>query len=349
VTDLLNTFEGFTEGTAPTTGNSGGASGDAFAAVSGTGLTVKAAAARTGSFGLEVVAPASTTHYVALRDAAGAGKSFAYAFDVYLPDGPHPTNSQPLSYLRAGSTGGTGVSPIQLRNSTGRLFFTSDPGGGANLGETTSGLAADTAYCVSVYGHLGTTTSNGECHLRVFDAADDTNTPLSGLSLDLTGVNMGTSTSATECRFGRTASVGGAFTAYFDNLRFRSGSEVMLGTYSPVVPNVPPTADAGSDQLLVDPGVTVNLTGTDSDSDGTVVTRAWTQVSGPAVMLTGAATANASFTAPYTADGATLVFQYTATDDDGASASDTVTVTVDAWPDLVAVGGIWTPYLPETL
>lgn len=345
--DFLNTLEGFTEGTAPTTANSGGASGDAFAAVAGSGMAAKATAARTGSFGLEVAAAASTTTYAALRGTAQANKSFAAAFDVQLPSGPHATSSQPLFYLRGGSTGGTGLFPVQLRNSTGRLFITSDAGGGTNLGETTSGLTSTSQwYRIEVYGHTGAGTTDGEIHLRAYNA--DSDVALSGLSLDILATNAGTAT-PTEGRFGRPASIGAAFTARFDNMRLRLGSETPLGQYIASVPNVPPTAGAGADQLLVDPGVTVNLTGTDSDSDGTVVTRAWTQVSGPAVTLTGAATANASFTAPYTAAGATLVFQYTATDDDGASASDTVTVTVDAWPDQIASGGVWVPYIPELL
>lgn len=95
-----------------------------------------------------------------------------------------------------------------------------------------------------------------------------------------------------------------------------------------VVPNVPPTANAGADQTVASGAATVTLTGTDSDPDGVIASRQWAQTSGTAVTLSGATTATASFTAPVGPD--TLVFSYTVTDDDGATATDSVTVTVGA-------------------
>lgn len=91
--------------------------------------------------------------------------------------------------------------------------------------------------------------------------------------------------------------------------------------------NAAPLADAGTDQT-VDPGTSVNLNGSaSSDSDGSIASYAWVQTSGTAVTLTGADTATPSFTAP--TSGATLVFALTVTDNEGASATDSVTVTVN--------------------
>ena len=93
-------------------------------------------------------------------------------------------------------------------------------------------------------------------------------------------------------------------------------------------PNVAPTADAGGDQTVAS-GATVNLDGTGSaDSDGTIDAFAWTQTSGPAVTLTGANTATPSFTAP--TGPATLTFELTVTDNEGATGTDSVTVNVNA-------------------
>lgn len=92
--------------------------------------------------------------------------------------------------------------------------------------------------------------------------------------------------------------------------------------------NVPPTANAGVDQTGIAPGATVALSGSDSDSDGTVATRAWTQLSGASVALSGAATANASFTAPSDPAGWTGTFRYTVTDNAGATGFDDVSITV---------------------
>ena len=92
--------------------------------------------------------------------------------------------------------------------------------------------------------------------------------------------------------------------------------------------NQAPTVNAGDDQA-VDSLATVTLQGTASDSDGSVVAYAWTQLSGTAVSLSGTDSATASFTAPEVSSATNLVFRFAATDDDGASASDTVTVLVN--------------------
>jgi hypothetical protein len=92
--------------------------------------------------------------------------------------------------------------------------------------------------------------------------------------------------------------------------------------------NVPPTANAGPNQSVY-VGQQVTLTGSGTDTDGTIASYAWTQTSGPAVTLAGAG-ANRTFT-PTVAGS--YVFALVVTDDDGAqSVPDAVTVTVTALP-----------------
>lgn len=98
-------------------------------------------------------------------------------------------------------------------------------------------------------------------------------------------------------------------------------------------PNVAPVANAGSDQLVVE-GDAVNLVGTSSDSDGTVVSHLWTQLSGPPVIIVNATTPNASFTAPDVSADTVLTFQYQVIDDDGAQGTDVVDVTVQDIPNV---------------
>lgn len=95
-------------------------------------------------------------------------------------------------------------------------------------------------------------------------------------------------------------------------------------------PNEPPVADAGSEQF-VEENTLVTLSGSGSDPDGTIVGYRWVQTSGMTVVLSGADTPNASFTAPEVAFEVLfelLVFQLTVTDDDGASATATVLISV---------------------
>ncbi len=93
--------------------------------------------------------------------------------------------------------------------------------------------------------------------------------------------------------------------------------------------NKAPMAAAGSDQL-VDEGVLVTLDGSNSsDPDGDPLTFAWTQTAGPPITLSDAASPQPTFTAPAVdAAGTALTFQLLVTDDDGATATDSVIIEV---------------------
>jgi PKD domain len=105
-----------------------------------------------------------------------------------------------------------------------------------------------------------------------------------------------------------------------------SGSHETAAASNPPAANLPPTANAGPDQLVL-AGTAMTLSGSGSDSDGTISTYAWVQSSGTAVTLSAANTATAGFTAPTTAGA--LEFRLTVTDNQGATNSDLVTVMVN--------------------
>ena len=94
--------------------------------------------------------------------------------------------------------------------------------------------------------------------------------------------------------------------------------------------NQPPTANAGPDQAVAAVAA-VSLNGTGSDPDNGISSWLWRQTAGTSVILSGAATQQARFTAPNIATGtATLVFELRATDVGGLSATDTIAVTVQS-------------------
>lgn len=100
--------------------------------------------------------------------------------------------------------------------------------------------------------------------------------------------------------------------------------------------NQAPSVNAGDD-ITVTSGDTVTLQGAGTD-DVAIASWLWEQTSGPTVTLTGADTETAEFVAPDVDDDMALEFQLTATDSDGATASDTVLVTVE--PQVLEVTGV---------
>ncbi len=95
-------------------------------------------------------------------------------------------------------------------------------------------------------------------------------------------------------------------------------------------PNQPPTANAGNDIVLTLPANSTTLTGSGTDADGTIASYVWTRVSGPTTFTLG--TPNTATTTLTNLVQGTYVFRLTVTDNDGATATDDKTVTVNAAP-----------------
>lgn len=91
--------------------------------------------------------------------------------------------------------------------------------------------------------------------------------------------------------------------------------------------NQPPSANAGVDQSVVE-NTNVTLSGSGTDPDGSTLSYRWTQTSGSSVTLQSAESATTSFQSPIVAADEQLSFELTVTDSDGASATDSVLITV---------------------
>lgn len=107
---------------------------------------------------------------------------------------------------------------------------------------------------------------------------------------------------------------------------------VFSSTFSFTVVNQPPVANAGADKTITLPTNTVTI-GAAATDDRSIASYQWTRISG------GAGTIASATTATTVINGLAVgvhVFQQRATDGDGAIATDQVTVTVLAAPDVAA-------------
>ncbi|WP_026376357.1 PKD domain-containing protein [Aestuariibacter salexigens] len=104
-----------------------------------------------------------------------------------------------------------------------------------------------------------------------------------------------------------------------------SGVDSVSVTVNPV--NASPSVDAGIDQT-VNEQTTVTLDGVVSDSDGSITSIDWNQLDGPTVTLSDTSITNPTFTSPVLTVVDEIIFELTAVDNEGASESDSVSITV---------------------
>lgn len=95
--------------------------------------------------------------------------------------------------------------------------------------------------------------------------------------------------------------------------------------------NTPPTANAGVDQT-VNEGTQVTLVGSGTDSDGSIASYYWVQMSGPSVTLSDVTQEKINFAAPVVLmnEGIVeLVFELTVTDNTSSQAKDIISIFVE--------------------
>ncbi len=109
-----------------------------------------------------------------------------------------------------------------------------------------------------------------------------------------------------------------------------TASDIMKVTVN-VAPNKPPVANAGTDKSITLPANTVTLIGSGSDEDGKIVSYQWTKVSGPAAYSIVNASSSTTDVSGLTAG--VYEFQLKVTDDNGATGTDVLKVTVNAAPN----------------
>jgi hypothetical protein len=119
-------------------------------------------------------------------------------------------------------------------------------------------------------------------------------------------------------------------TTYYYRVKAKKGSiESPFSNTILATTNKPPVVSAGTDKTIRLPANTLSITATASDADGKIASWKWTKLTGPNASLSGLSTATLS--ASSLLEGS-YTFQVEVIDNQGASATDQVSVQVEAAP-----------------
>lgn len=126
-----------------------------------------------------------------------------------------------------------------------------------------------------------------------------------------------------------------------DNLGLTASGIVQI-TVEPAIPpvNMPPVVNAGSAQSITLPISQVTLTGSATDSDGSIASYLWTKVSGTGSSIT---TPSSNTTTVTGLSQGVYVYRLTATDNLSATGSNTVQVTVNPAPNVSPTSNAGSP------
>ncbi len=325
-----NSAEGGANGLTVTNTNSGGASGTGFNTVTTTGSPTRvysSAQKAHGNLSYQVTSGANSTVDFGFASFT-ANNSLALRF--YLYHATSPTSGQEIFQVYSG--GGAAKVAVVALSGTGRVQVM---GAAATLSTFPTPLVVGTWYRIEMQLTVGASTTTGSiaCQYYVHDQTTPVDPPYSSST-----ANLGTNP-ATTIHFGKLTSAA-TLDSFFDDIAYDDGATAPIG-----VPNPIPIASAGPNQANLQPYAIVALSGTDSDSDGIVVSRQWRQVSGsPSVAITNATSANASYTAPGTIAGTSLVFGYMVTDSDNLDSAESTTAhTILPVTKRAVVGGVEVP------
>jgi ribosomal protein L14 len=212
---------------------------------------------------------------------------------------------------------GTGSAELAIYADGGKFDITVNPSGGAGGTHQTSGMQSIIANrWYDIVFHVNWASSGGSVEVWIDGQPYFSKTNLSwaqGAYLKM-GMNRWLMTNT--------------WVVFYDNVKI--GRNV---TYNDVAPsasapgNQAPTANAGADKTITLPIIATTLNGSGTDPDGTITNYSWSRVSGPTTFtLANATSALASLTGLIQG---TYTFRLTVTDNNGATDTDDMTVTVN--------------------
>jgi gliding motility-associated-like protein len=229
------------------------------------------------------------------------------------------TNANTASLTASGLVAGTYVF---------RLTVTDNQGAQASDDATvTVNLAANVAPVANAGGNKSITLPANSVVLN--GSGTDSDGTIAGYSWAKVSGGTATLTNANMASLTVSGLVAGTYVfrlTVTDNQGAQASDDATV-TVNPVGSNASPVANAGPDKTITLPTNSVVLSGSGTDSDGSITTYAWTQVSGPSVTMTNTSQPAVSLS---NLVAGIYTFRLTVTDNQGATGSDDAVVVVNS-------------------
>ena len=228
---FANTFEGGTNGSTITVGNSGGTSGDAFTGTSvpaNSTVTYATASAFHGTLGMRVETTATNVSAYVQQDVTAANRN---VLRFYFKIDTVPTAVCTIAHVRNPAAAAAQIAI----DATGHLYVGSTSGTLITGTTSSSALVATTWYRLELGVTPGTTTTSGVVDFAYY--AGDSTTAI--FNVTVSGANLG-SAQTTRYRLGRPSPNTPIAVAHFDDVKVSDlasgylGPEVIYPNYEKV-------------------------------------------------------------------------------------------------------------------
>lgn len=326
MTDIVYRMDGATD---PTTVNSTGTAAAAItstpagfavtATSSGAGADMRLASSslykRTGLTALKITTASGVTNIIRLpfggTTSPRGGVEFYHGADTLPTAGLVIAQVKNTSDQRVANIGINTNGSVYLQDSAGTTIATTAAGAWAAGRRNRIALVLD-----STAG-----TAAGTATLRVFN--DDSTTPTGAVSVSTANFRAATPLGVMDIGSPGTATF--AWVEWYEDVQMGDGRTTEFGPYGT---NAAPTVSLGAafsaDPNLVD---AITLTATATDSDGTIASYLFEDITGAATTVAGSGNTR-SITIPRSVAGTSRTYRVTVTDNGGATGTATVVVTV---------------------
>ncbi|HSE56879.1 MAG TPA: PKD domain-containing protein [Candidatus Paceibacterota bacterium] len=224
-----------------------------------------------------------------------------------------------------------------LRVDTNRIYLVGWSLGGFQTWNFPQGSDTNAAQIAAIAPVAGGSSGPSLCKIATnkigvwaFHAVDDSTVSVSTTDMAINNLNLCNPAPSPTPKYTRYTSGNHWIIGWVTDPNAPSGSNLyqwLLTQSKTITTNTPPTANAGSDAIITLPTNSLTLSGSGTDTGGSISAYSWTKVSGGSATISTPAAASTAITGLVQGS---YTFRLTVTDNGGLTASDDVNVTVNA-------------------